>query len=214
MSDDQDLSALYQSADKPQPPATLDETIRDAAHKAVKSKRSHAPQWLGGIAASLIAALLITQLLPTVEQAAVSTMPDNIPSPAADLAAPRLELREAAPAAAAPKSAPQKSKPERTRTDNQIMQEKIEMKRSQARKKASVRDEADAILLSEPMEKEAREALSTPVIIPSPPDTELQAIIDLLDAGKTSEAKQQLDDFRNRYPEADIPETITRRLQN
>lgn len=214
MSDDRDLSALYKSADKPQPPASLDEAIRDAAHKAVKPRRSHTPQWLGGIAASLIAALLVIQLLPTVEQEAdISTIPGNIPRPTADFAAPGTQLREAIPAAAVPKSAPPESKPDRARIGNQILQEKLELKQSQVRKKAAARDETDAVLSSEPMEEEARGARSTPVVIPASPETELQAIIDLLDAGKTHEARQQLDDFHKRYPGVEIPETLTRRLE-
>lgn len=204
MSDDRDLSALYQSADKPQPPAMLDKSIRAAARKALRPKRSSAPQWLGGIAASLIAALLITQMMPTVEQEAeILTVPDNIAHPAADLAAPGPELREAAPAVTAPDSAPQKSIPERARTGNQ---------QTQVRKKSSARDEADAVLSSEPLEKEVPGALSTPLSTSTQPGTELQAIADLLDAGKMHEARQRLDDFRKRYPGVDIPETITRRL--
>ena len=214
MSDDRDLSALYQSADKPQPPAALDETVRAAAHQAVKPKRSHAPQWLGGIAASLIAALLITQLMPTVEQEAdISIRQRDMRLPATDAVEPGLELREAAPAAAAPKSAPLESKPDRARTGNLIMLEKSELKRSQPPEKAAVRDEADAILSSEPMEEEARGALSTPVVIPTSAETELKNIIDLLDAGRLREAAQRLDDFRKRYPEVEIPETLTRRLE-
>jgi len=204
MSDDQDLSALYQSADKPQPPAVLDESIRAAARKALRPKRSYAPQWLGGIAASLIAALLITQMMPTVQQETeILTMPDNIAHPAADLAAPGPELREAAPAAAASDSAPQKSMPEPARTGNQ---------QTQVRKKSSALDEADAVLSSEPREKEVPGVLSPPLATSTQPGTELQAIADLLDAGKMHEARQRLDDFRKRYPGVDVPETITRRL--
>ena len=204
MSDDQDLSALYQSADKPQPPAVLDESIRAAARKALRPKRSYAPQWLGGIAASLIAALLITQMMPTVQQETeILTMPDNIAHPAADLAAPGPELSEAAPAAAASDSAPQKSMPEPARTGNQ---------QTQVRKKSSALDEADAVLSSEPREKEVPGVLSPPLATSTQPGTELQAIADLLDAGKMHEARQRLDDFRKRYPGVDVPETITRRL--
>jgi len=214
MSDDQDLSALYQSADKPQPPAALDETVRAAAHQAVKPKRSHTPQWLGGIAASLIAALLITQLMLTVEQEAdISIRQHDMRLPATDAVEPGLELREAAPAAAAPKSAPLESKPDRARTGDQIMLEKSELKRSRPSKKAAAQDEADAILSSEPVEEEVRGALSIPVVVPTSAETELQNIIDLLDAGRLREAEQRLDDFRQRYPEVEIPETLTRRLE-
>ena len=214
MSDDRDLSALYQSADKPQPPAALDETIRAAAHQAVKPKRLHAPQWLGGIAASLIAVLLITQLLPTVEQEAdVSTRQHDMHLPATDGIEAAQESREAAPAAAAPQSAPLESKPDRARIDNLIILEKSELKRSQPPEKAVARDEADAILSPEPVEEEVRGALSTPVVIPTTAETELQSIIDLLDTGRLREAQQRLDDFRKRYPEVEIPETVTRRLK-
>jgi hypothetical protein len=215
MSEDRDLSALYRSADKPQPPAALDAIIRDAAHKAVKPKRSHAPQWLGGIAASLIAALLLTQLLPTLEQEAdTSTLPRNIPHPAEDFAAPDLELREAAPATVAPKPAPTESKTDRARTGNLIMQEKSGLKQSQAHKKATARDEADAIQSSETMEEADHGGLSTPAVVPASLQTELQAIADLLDAGRIREARQQLDHFLKRYPESEIPESLSRRLDS
>lgn len=214
MSDDRDLSALYQSADKPQPPDALDKAVRAAAHKAVKPKRSHAPQWLGGIAASLIAALLITQMMPVVEQEAVSPLPDNLPRPAADSAAPRMELREAAPAATAPAPAPLESKPDRARTGNQFMREKLEVKPSQAPKKAVARDEADALSSPGIMAEDAAGVAVELTASPTPPDAALKAIIDLLDAGKTREAKQQLAAFRTRYPEAEVPDSITRRLES
>ena len=96
---------------------------------------------------------------------------------------------------------------------NQVMQEKIELQQSPARKKSTARDEADAVLSSEPLDEEVRGALSTPVVVPASPETELQAIIDLLDAGKLPEAEQRLDGFRIRYPEFEIPDTLTRRLE-
>lgn len=206
MSDDRELSTLYQSSDKPQPPAALDKTIRAAAHKAVEPKRSHAPQWLGGIAASIVTALLITQMMPTVEQEAeVSVEHYNMRQPASDALAPGLELHEEA--------IPQDAKPERAKTDKQTMQEKAELKRSPVRNKAAAQDEADSISSSEPVEKPTSRTLLTPSVTSSSPENELQAIIDLLDADRIIEAKQKLDNFRNSYPEADIPETITRRLE-
>jgi len=214
MSDDRDLSALYQSADKPQPPAKLDKAVRAAAHKAVKRKRSHAPQWLGGIAASLFAALLITQMMPVVEQEAVSTQPGNLPRPAADSVEPGMELREAAPAAEAPAPAPLESKPDRARTGNQFVQEKLEVKQSQVRKKAVAGDEVDALSSPGMMLEDAAGLAVEPKATPTARDTALQTIIDLLDAGKTREAKQQLADFRKRYPEAEVPDSITRRLES
>lgn len=93
------------------------------------------------------------------------------------------------------------------------MLEKSELKRSHPPEKAAARDEADAILSSEPVEEEVRGALSTPVVVPTSAETELQNIIDLLDAGRLREAEQRLDDFRQRYPEVEIPETLTRRLE-
>jgi hypothetical protein len=185
MSDDRELSALYHSADKPQPSATLDVTVRSAAHKAVKPKRSHAPQWLGGIAASLFAALLLTQLLPTVEQeAGISPGLDDAPRPAMDAIAPsRRGLSEDALAPATPLPAQKKAETERARVRKQVTQEQAEMKRAPAREEAF-------------------------------PEAELQTIIDLLDAGKTREAKQHLDDFRKRYPGVEIPEALTRRLES
>jgi hypothetical protein len=215
MSDDRELSALYHSADKPQPPAVLNETIRSAAHKAVKPKRSHAPQWLGGIAASLIAALLITQLLPTAEQeAGVSPRLDDAPRPAMDAIAPsRRGLSEDALAPTAPLPAQKKTATERARASKQLEQEKAGMKPAQARKKAFARDEADSALSAVPMAEEVR-APAIPQAVPVSPETELQTIIDLLDAGKTREAKQHLDDFRKRYPGVEIPEALTRRLKS
>ena len=192
MSDDRELSALYHSADKPQPPTALDETIRSAAHQAIKPKHSHAPQWLGGIAASLIAVLLITQLLPTMEQEA------NI-APGLDNA-PRLDMYEEALVPAAPPSVKKKAEAERARISKQ-----------QAPERGLAQDEADAALSSEPMAEEIR-VLIAPQTTSTSPEMELKIITDLLDAEKIHEAKQRLDDFRKRYPDATIPDTITQRI--
>ena len=215
MSDDRELSALYHSADKPQPPAVLDETVRSAAHKAVKPKRSHAPQWLGGIAASLFAALLLTQLLPTVEQeAGISPGLDDAPRPAMDAIAPsRRGLSDDALAPATPLPAQKKAATERARVRKQVTQEQVGMKPAPVSKKAFARDEADSALSAEPMAEEVR-APAIPQAVPASPAAELQTIIDLLDTGKTREAKQHLDDFRKRYPGFEIPEALTRRLES
>ena len=214
MSDDRKLSALYHSADKPQPSAALDESIRSAAQQAVKPKRSHAPQWLGGIAASLIAALLITQLLPTVDQeAGVSPGLHDALRPATDAAAPTSRvLAEDALAPSAPLAVQKKATAERALVGKQIEQETVEMKRSPAPDKAFMMDESDSVLSAEPGAEENR-APAVLQAIPTSPETALQTIIDLLDAGKTREARQQLDDFRKRYPGVEIPETLTRRLE-
>ena len=214
MSDDRELSALYHSADKPQPPAVLDETVRSAAHQAVKPKRSHAPQWLGGIAASLIAALLITQLLPTVEQeAGVSPELDDAPLPAVDAVAPgRRVLSEDALAPTAPRPARKKAEAERARVGKQVTQEQAEMKRAPAGDKAFTMDEYDSAVPAESVTEEIRTP-ALPQAAPMSPETELQTIIDLLDAGKTRAARQHLDDFRKRHPEVEIPEAVTRRLE-
>lgn len=180
MSDDRELSSLYHSADKPQPPAALDDTIRSAAHKAVKPKRSHAPQWLGGIAASLITALLVTQLLPTMEQEA-SLTPESlkVPGPPAESAAPGRMRTKDALSPMMPMATEEKFEAERAPVKKQLTQEG-----------AYTLDEADTAIPGE-----------------------LQAIIDLLDAGKTHEAGQRLKEFRERYPDTDLPETLTRRLE-
>jgi hypothetical protein len=213
MSDDRELSALYRSADKPQPSAALDETIRSAAQKAAKPKRSHVPQWLGGIAASIVAALLITQLMPTAEQdAGVSPRLHDAPRPAADAAAPSRVLTEDALPPSAPLTVQKKAAAERARVGKQLEQEKVEMKREQAHDKGFRMDEYDSVLSAEPVAEESR-APAAAQAIPTSPEAELQTIIDLLDAGKTREAEQRLDDFRKRYPGIEIPETITRRLE-
>ncbi len=196
MSDDRDLSTLYRSSDKPQPPAALDAAIREAAHSAVKPKRSHAPQWLGGIAASLIAALLIVQLLPTVEQETGADLP------ATDAVESVIELHEVAPTGAPSAYAPAEAEIERARTSDNIMPKKLEMQQSQTREKAAARKQTDSALSSAP----------PPASEPASREMELQTIINLLNTGRTHEAKQLLDDFRDRYPDADIPESITRRL--
>jgi len=168
MSDDRELSALYQSAEKPQTSAALDKTIRAAARREAKPGRSHASQWFGGIAASLFAALLVTQLIPIEEPATPK----------------------------AKRVAPQKLEAELARSIKPAM-----------RLKSSTLDEADsapptrAVPIPEMMQ-----------LMSVPPQPDLQTIIDLLDAGKTREAEEQLALFRKRYPEATIPEEILTRL--
>ncbi len=206
MSDDRDLSALYRSSDKPQPPAALDAAIREAAHSAVKPKRSHAPQWLGGIAASLIAALLIVQLFPTVEQETGADLP------ATDAPESVIELHEAAPAGAPSAYAPAEAESGRARTSDHMMPKRLEMQQSLMRDKAAARKQADSAVSSASPGDDADGVSLSPASESASTELELQTIIHLLNTGRTREAKQLLDDFRDRYPDTDIPESITRRL--
>ena len=61
---DPDLSRLYQSGERPQPPANLDAAIKSAARTNPAPRRSHVVPWLGALAASLFAAVLVVQLYP------------------------------------------------------------------------------------------------------------------------------------------------------
>lgn len=140
MSDDRGLSDLYHSADKVQPPTALDDAIRSAAKKAIKPKRSHTPQWLGGIAASLITALLLTQLMPNLEkETSLSQEMRDAPYPAAERVAPgRVLSEDALMAPSTPMAVEEKAE-----------SEPALMRKQAAPKKALTLDEADAAIPAE-----------------------------------------------------------------
>lgn len=184
MSEDRELSTLYQSAEKPQPSAALDEAIRAAARRETKPERSHAPHWFGGIAASLFAALLVTQLIPVDEQQdAFLLKQTNTP------AAPK--AKRVVP-----------GKPELARSVKPAMRAKSATLEKEE-KEADSAPSAGAVQMPEVMQ-----LMAIPPLHP-----ELRTIIDLLDAGKTVEAREKLELFRKRYPEERIPDGILKRFE-
>jgi hypothetical protein len=129
------------------------------------------------------------------------------------IAPSRRGLSEDALAPTAPLPAQKKTETERARVRKQVAQEKAGIKRAPARDKAFTMGESDSAVPAESVMEELR-APAIPQAIPTSPEAELQTIIDLLDAGKTREARQHLDDFRKRYPGVEIPEALTRRLKS
>ncbi|VAW72799.1 hypothetical protein MNBD_GAMMA15-741 [hydrothermal vent metagenome] len=220
MSEDRELSALYQSAEKPQPSTALDETIRSAAQREAKPERSHAPQWFGGIAASLFAALLVTQLIPIQEQedaflgkqanspaaptdnvGLIESQEAEIPQAAAitETAATARAQKETKTVAKTKRVTPQKSESELARSIKPAMR---------SRSTTLEKDEADAGSLADDVQMPGMmQFMNIPTLHP-----ELQTITDLLDAGKILEAREKLELFKKRHPEERIPDGILKKF--
>lgn len=194
MSDDRELSDLYRSTDKPQPSAALDAAIKAAARQPLKSRRSYALQWIGGVAATLFVALLVVQMLPVIEQqAGYDSVMHDAPQapPAAEEARINRPARQES-AGAVQSLAPRK---------------KVESKKLRTRPKAFMAEDAMS-------ERTAEDRVQRQ--LPAPPltaDSELQTISKLLDDGKTDQALTRFKAFRQQYPEHAVSEALVKRLE-
>ena len=195
MSDDRELSDLYQSADKPQPSAALDAVVKAAARQPLKSRRSYALQWIGGVAATVFAALIVVQMLPIVEQQAgydsmMNDAPAETPARAEEVQINKPARRESP--AAVQSLAPRK---------------KLESKQLHIQPKSlAAEDDLSRQTAENGMQKQRAAS-------PATAESEMQAISTLLDDGKTGEAVSRLRNFRQRYPDFKIPEALLKRLE-
>ena len=188
---DPELSRLYQSGERPQPPANLDAAIKSAARTNPAPRRSHVVPWLGALAASLFAAVLVVQLYPVaVHEPELSS--ERLDAPMKERAIQSLEERNSQPMAS----------PALQDSIRQLAPQPASPLRSHRARSAESDTEASAGM-APPAAKQAPATVS--------PESELQAIVQLLDAGDHARARQRLAEFRERYPGFEVPRGIARR---
>jgi hypothetical protein len=200
--EDRALSGLYRSAERPQPPASLDATIKSAARAGPRRRRVHALQWLGGLAASLLAAVLLMQLYPrAIQEPELAGGAREAPmrEPTAQPLEERKARRSVIPEDVSP-LAPRMPAPAASLRSEGARDAESKADRGSAEPEASP-DRKRELPATKPEEPRGN------------PDADLQTITGLLDSGDMPRARQRLAEFRARYPGFEIPETVLRRFR-
>jgi type IV secretory pathway VirB10-like protein len=237
--EDPQLEALYQQADKPVPPAHLDNIIKQAAREPQSPRRSKLTPWFAGIAASVLVGVLFIRLYPTAlpphpasyleeeirsehAPATQSMARESVPQAPADSDAlrdtpakapeaarlnqykksPPGELKRAAPDSSLGKAAP--VSPEREKSETPASPAL-----NAAGSSSATVEEADMAL---DMQTPAPESASHKAAPEAQAD--LEHIIELLEQGKTEDAKRAYQEFRRLYPDYIIEPATTARLEN
>lgn len=212
--DNQELSALYQRAEKPEPPAALDETIRAAARKSGNHTLQHLTQWLSGIAATVIVGIMVVQLYP-------------------------IAVNDLEPAETFGVQERERSRPQAERFSDQTAKQKSDTVHTPqpAREQTIQRAAPAAVAPQRELKKEAAPRASMPVlrskameldtlsdgdtgqdseVLPETtitPEMELESISVLIEQGKIEQAKKRMTAFRERYPHHEIPDSIINTVQ-
>ena len=228
--DDPELEALYQQAEKPVPPAHLDAVIKQAAREEHLPHKTKLTPWFAGIAVSVLAGVLFIQLYPTsLPQQPASYLEKE--SRYETTAPVQTMSRESDALQDMPARAPEAAR------QNQLKPgQLLERKRSQASFSAG-----DSAM---PLQLEERAVVSSPAlktlqdtggvsmdadlasevraIAPSAeksvadaePQALLKHILELLDQGKTEDAKQAYAEFNKQYPDFKLEADIAHRLES
>jgi len=217
--DDHDpaISSLYRESAQDMPPSTLDDKILKAAHAALNTPQD-APavqkssrQWplLGGIAASVLVAVLAVKLLPYSLQSPAPDMKEraSLETSAADSVA---QQSSEPPAAAISRSLPgspsvmaEKRIQQEAATANLTDEQEIKAERGITTGMAADRTELSKSVATEMSEEVDAE-------ITNVRDEEFNRIVALWKAGNTAEATARFESFRKQYPDytpssADLP---------
>ncbi len=236
--DDPQLEALYQQADKPVPPAHLDATIKQAAREPQSPRRSRLTPWFAGVAVSLLVGVLFIRLYPTeLTPRPASYLEEEIRSEHAP--ASQSVAREPVPHAPSvsdalrdvPAKAPEAARLNQVKQSSQLREfkraapgsspgEAAPVSPEREKSEATVSPALDAAGRSAANVEEADMALDmqTPAE-PAGQKAELEAqaslehIIELLDQGKTEDAKKAYAAFRQQYPDYKFEPAINDRLE-
>jgi FtsZ-interacting cell division protein ZipA len=213
--DDAKVSARYRELAREEPPRHVDDAILAAARRATASRPAPlvAPsgrrRWYVPVAAAAIIVLAVAVTVhverqqPDFEvaeqQAAPVQTPVTEPAPKRDSSAPtelqKSQTSSSQPAAPAPKSGePLAGLRESQRSDT-------------APSAAQARPEARA------MRSERAAEQKVIGLVAASPEQWLQGIADLKRQGRNEEAENQLAEFRKRYPDYRIPESILEKFE-
>lgn len=208
---DPKLSALYRMTPRDEPPGALDDRILAAARAAAETpERQTRPRWLpvaGGLAASLLVAVLVVQLLPqSQEPAVVASKEESVKAPASQRALEQGQLNSRAlndavvpspPAPAAKRStsagAPALRSADEPRRET-TAPGRIDRPRAPQRMENDAEERAAVGGAASPMEAD-------PIQMPTARDEAFQEIVRLWKAGEKDAATERYRAFRDRYPE-------------
>ena len=193
MTDETKISQRYRELAREEPPRHVDEAILAAARRAADARPAPlvAPsgrRWYFPLAA---AAVIVLAVAVTVHVERQQRDVEVAEAPVAAPAAPQKEKAPAAQPSAPPLESPTAGARESARAD--------------AAPKPQLRAEAQSVM----REKSA----AVGALASASPEQWLQGIDDLKRQGKHEEAERELAEFRKRYPNYRIPETITEKFE-
>ena len=218
--DDHDpaISSLYRESAQDIPPTSLDDKIILAAHAAVNAQQD-APvthktrrSWplLGGLAASVLVAVLAVKLLPYSLQSPAPVMKERTAAGTSET--DRLASKSVTPPAASV-SAPMPVSPTMV-PEIQIQQDAATLNQSDEQEKKAERTFAAGAAADRAEVSMSEAATESPAEKPSPAlldrDNEFNRIVTLWNAGNTVEAIARFEVFQKQYPDftpndADLP---------
>jgi hypothetical protein len=193
MNDDEKLSQGYRQLGAEEPPRRLDEAILAASRRAADARPAPlvAPagrrRWYFPVAAAAVITLAVAVTIHVEREqpdpeAAVAMRQAPAPAPAQAPKEEKADEARAAPPAVA------------ARRQEEQMRESAPMAGARAR---------------EPEAAARRDFLASKIV--EPPEKWLERIAELRKAGKHEEADKALEEFRKRYPDYKLPESVLRK---
>lgn len=204
MTDDEKISQRYRELPREEPPRHLDDAILAAARRAANTRPaplvvpSGRQRWYFPLAAAAIIVLAVAvtvhmeQEQPAEEIVAAQTAPAEAPS-----ATREFKREEAAPT------------PQPERRQKAEAADSAQLPRELQAEPAPPAAPAPQLR----MEQGARSGPQLSASAAQSPEQWLQGIIDLRGQGWHEEADRQLAEFRKRYPDYKIPETMLQRVE-
>lgn len=208
--DDHDpaISSLYRESAQDMPPTSLDDKILRAAHAAATSQEEtpviHKPRrpWplLGGLAASVLVAVLAVKLLPhSLQSPPASKERAALGSSEADRLAPKTASPPSAavsePMPASPIAMPEKRIQQDTATLN--LADELETKAERKSATGMAADRAESATPSAAPEMPEQMGIAASIS----PDQEFNSIAALWKTGNTAEAIALFEVFQNQHPD-------------
>jgi hypothetical protein len=223
---DPQVSQRYRELGKDEPRPETDAAILAAARRAAKARPaplvapSGRQRWYFPLAAAAVIALAVAVTLhierekPSLEDSNIAAIPPAPPQAAKDDPEPKAPLQEAVPMKPAPA---QRAAPKAPRVGN-----RAEEKREQA-PTPPTSPPADEVRerQAEPLAKRApapaarsdAQAGVQPFSLAESPQRWLERIAELRKQGRDEEADKQLAEFRKRFPDYRIPESMLEKIE-
>ena len=228
--DDDNISGLYHSADKPDPPETLDEAIltasRDAVEKPTRTKAPFAGGWPA--AASIAAVIVITIILVPILKQEQSQQPwpqtetggtSDLPEKTVPSTYRATEVKKKAVDTAPPASAPAMLLQESPVAEDRAMPEPDGLFSGAARQPVTgetldYEKEEGLLQRAAPDSKRSRMQASdsAPFAIHTPEMWEVK-ISQLIAQGKLEQAGNEVERLKQRYPDYSINPSILEKLK-
>ena len=223
---DPKVSQRYRELEAPEPRAETDAAILAAARRAAKARPAPlvAPtgrqRWYFPLAAAAVIALAVAVTLhierekPTLEDSNIAAIPPAPPQAAKDDPAPKEPLQEPL----ATKPVPQRrAAPEAPRIARAPEEKRQEAPPASATAPSDAAREREAAPRAEAPAPAARSDAQAGVqayrLMPSP-EQWLERIAELRRQGRDKEADESLAEFRKRFPDYRIPQSMLEKIEN